>query len=139
MKHHIVLRIVTKIMIPLIVIYALYIQFHGEYGPGGGFQAGIIFSAGFIIFSLIFGLDVAQEAIPPEAARFLAAFGVVLYIGIGLACIALGGQFLEYKVLLENDQAGETLGIIGIELGVGITVAAVALTLFYAFAGRERE
>ena len=139
MKHHIVLRIVTKIMIPLIVIYALYIQFHGEYGPGGGFQAGIIFSAGFIIFSLIFGLDVAQEAIPPEAARFLAAFGVLLYIGIGLACIVLGGQFLEYKVLLENDQAGETLGIIGIELGVGITVAAVALTLFYAFAGRERE
>ncbi|MCE9683848.1 Na(+)/H(+) antiporter subunit B [Halomonas alkalisoli] len=139
MKHHIVLRIVTKIMIPLIVIYALYIQFHGEYGPGGGFQAGIIFSAGFIIFSLIFGLDVAQEAIPPEAARFLAAFGVLLYIGIGLACIVLGGQFLEYKVLLENDQAGETFGIIGIELGVGITVAAVALTLFYAFAGRERE
>ncbi|MCE9665389.1 Na(+)/H(+) antiporter subunit B [Halomonas sp. M5N1S17] len=139
MKHHIVLRIVTKIMIPLIVIYALYIQFHGEYGPGGGFQAGIIFSAGFIIFSLIFGLDVAQEAIPPEAARLLAAFGVLLYIGIGLACIVLGGQFLEYKVLLENDQAGENLGIIGIELGVGITVAAVALTLFYAFAGRERE
>nr|WP_255762649.1 Na(+)/H(+) antiporter subunit B [Halomonas alkalisoli] len=126
-------------MIPLIVIYALYIQFHGEYGPGGGFQAGIIFSAGFIIFSLIFGLDVAQEAIPPEAARLLAAFGVLLYIGIGLACIVLGGQFLEYKVLLENDQAGENLGIIGIELGVGITVAAVALTLFYAFAGRERE
>ncbi|RDB43508.1 Na(+)/H(+) antiporter subunit B [Halomonas sp. DQ26W] len=139
MKHHIVLRVVTKIMIPLIVIYALYIQFHGEYGPGGGFQAGIIFSAGFIIFSLIFGLDVAQEAIPPEATRLLAAFGVLLYIGIGLACILLGGQFLEYKVLLANDQAGETLGIIGIELGVGITVAAVALTLFYAFAGRERE
>nr|WP_275298121.1 Na(+)/H(+) antiporter subunit B [Halomonas campisalis] len=126
-------------MIPLIVIYALYIQFHGEYSPGGGFQAGVIFSAGFIIFSLIFGLDVAQDAIPPEVARFLAAFGVLLYIGIGLACIALGGQFLEYKVLLANDQAGETLGIIGIELGVGITVAAVALTLFYAFAGREQQ
>ncbi|MCG6657680.1 Na(+)/H(+) antiporter subunit B [Halomonas campisalis] len=139
MKHHIVLRIITKIMIPLIVIYALYIQFHGEYSPGGGFQAGVIFSAGFIIFSLIFGLDVAQDAIPPEVARFLAAFGVLLYIGIGLACIALGGQFLEYKVLLANDQAGETLGIIGIELGVGITVAAVALTLFYAFAGREQQ
>jgi multicomponent Na+:H+ antiporter subunit B len=138
-KHHIVLRIVTKIMIPLIVIYALYIQFHGEYSPGGGFQAGIIFAAGFVIFSLIFGLDVAQEAIPPEAARFLAAFGVLLYIGFGLACIVLGGQFLEYKVLLPNDQAGETLGIIGIELGVGITVASVALILFYAFAGREQE
>ncbi len=139
MRHHVVLRIVTNIMIPLIVIYALYIQFHGEYSPGGGFQAGIIFAAGFVIYSLIYGLDVAQEAIPPEVARFLAAFGVVIYIGFGLATILLGGQFLEYKVLLADDQAGETLGIIGIELGVGVTVAAVALTLFYAFAGREQD
>ena len=139
MRHHIVLRVVTKIMLPVIVLYALYIQFHGEYSPGGGFQAGIIFAAGFVIYSLIYGLDVAQDAISPEAARILAAFGVLLYIGFGLASIFLGGQFLEYKVLLADDQAGETLGIIGIELGVGITVAAVALTLFYAFAGREHE
>lgn len=138
MRHHIVLRVITKIMIPLIVIYALYIQFHGEYSPGGGFQAGVIFAAGFVIYSLIFGLDVAQEAIAPEVAQFLAAFGVLLYIGFGLACIMMGGQFLEYKVLLPDAQAGETLGIIGIELGVGITVAAVALTLFYSFAGREQ-
>ena len=137
MRHHLVLRVVTKIMIPVIVLYALYIQFHGEYSPGGGFQAGIIFAASFVIYSLIYGLEVAQDAISPRVARSLAALGVLLYIGVGLASIVLGGKFLEYKVLLADDQAGETLGIIAIELGVGITVATVALTLFYSFAGRE--
>ena len=139
MNQYVVLRVVTKLMIPVIMLYGLYIQFHGEYSPGGGFQAGIIFAAAFVVYSLIYGLDRAQEAVPPEAAHILAALGVVLYIGIGIAAFFLGGNFLEYKVLLSDDHAAETLGIIGIELGVGITVATVALTLFYSFAGRESD
>lgn len=138
MNQYIVLRVVSRLMIPVIMLFALYVQFHGEYGPGGGFQAGIVFSAGFIIYTLLYGLDAAQRALPPPVVHGLAALGVLIYLMIGYACIALGGNFLEYKVLLPNPQAGETFGIIGIELGVGITVAAVALTLFYSFAGRER-
>lgn len=139
MNHYIVLRVVSKLMIPVILIFALYVQFHGEYSPGGGFQAGIVFTAAFVVYSLLFGLDAAQRAVPPVAAHILAAVGVLIFIAFGYASLFLGGNFLEYKVLLPNDQAGETLGIIGIELGVGITVAAVALTLFYSFAGRERR
>ncbi|MCC5872422.1 MAG: Na(+)/H(+) antiporter subunit B [Gammaproteobacteria bacterium] len=139
MNQYIVLRVVSKLMIPVIMIFALYVQFHGEYSPGGGFQAGIVFTAAFIVYTLLFGLEAAQKAVPPVAAHILAAFGVLLFIAFGYASLFLGGNFLEYKVLLPNDQAGETFGIIGIELGVGITVAAVALSLFYSFAGRERR
>lgn len=139
MNQYIVLRVVSKLMIPVIMIFGLYVQFHGEYSPGGGFQAGIVFTAAFIVYTLLFGLEAAQKAIPPIAAHVLAAIGVLLFIAFGYAALFLGGNFLEYKVLLPNDQAGETFGIIGIELGVGITVAAVALSLFYSFAGRERR
>jgi multicomponent Na+:H+ antiporter subunit B len=139
MNHYIVLQVVSRLMIPVILIFAFYIQFHGEYSPGGGFQAGIVFTAAFIVYTLLFGLEAAQKALPPVAAHVLAALGVLIFIGFGIIGILRGGNFLEYKVLLANDQAGETLGIIGIELGVGITVAAVALTLFYSFAGRERS
>ena len=139
MNQYIVLRVVSKLMIPVIMIFALYVQFHGEYSPGGGFQAGIVFTAAFIVYALLFGLEAAQKAVPPVAAHILAASGVLLFIAFGYASLFLGGNFLEYKVLLPNDQAGETFGIIGIELGVGITVAAVALSLFYSFAGRERR
>lgn len=138
MNQYLVLRVVSHLMIPIMLLFGLYIQFHGEYSPGGGFQAGVVFTAAFIIYTLLYGLDAAQRAIPPEPVHALAALGVLIFIAFGVASIFLGGNFLEYKVLLPNAHAGETLGIIGIELGVGITVAAVALTLFYAFAGRER-
>ena len=61
MKHHLVLRVVSKLLIPFILLFALYVQFHGDYGPGGGFQAGVIFGAGFILYALIFGLDNARR------------------------------------------------------------------------------
>lgn len=139
MSHYIVLRVISRLMIPVILIFALYVQFHGEYSPGGGFQAGIVFSAAFIVYTMLYGLAAAQQAFPPIATHIFAAVGVLLYASIGFASLLLGGNFLEYKVLLPNAQAGETLGIIGIELGVGITVASVALSLFYSFAGREQE
>ncbi|MEC7875393.1 MAG: MnhB domain-containing protein, partial [Pseudomonadota bacterium] len=50
MEHHLVLSIVARILIPLIMLFALYVQFHGDYGPGGGFQAGVIFASSFILY-----------------------------------------------------------------------------------------
>jgi multicomponent Na+:H+ antiporter subunit B len=139
MKDHVVLRVVAKLMIPAILLFALYVQFHGEYGPGGGFQAGIIFAAAIVLYALIYGLNAAQRAIPPTAVHVLAAVGALLYIGVGLSTMLLGGNFLEYKVLAADPHVGETAGIILIELGVGITVGAVVITLFYSFAGRARR
>ena len=57
MRDTIILRVVVKLLLPVILIFALYVQFHGDYGPGGGFQAGVIFGAAFILYALIFGLD----------------------------------------------------------------------------------
>jgi multicomponent Na+:H+ antiporter subunit B len=139
MNEHMVLRVVTKLMIPIILLYAFYVQIHGEYSPGGGFQAGIIFAVAFVIYALIYGLEAAQDKLSPEIVHGLAALGVFIYGGIGIACLFMGGNFLEYKVLFEDRHLGETFGIVGIELGVGITVAAVSLTLFYSFAGREQD
>ena len=56
MRHHLVLRVIAKMLIPFILLFGLYVQFHGDFGPGGGFQAGVIIAAAFILHSLIFGL-----------------------------------------------------------------------------------
>jgi multicomponent Na+:H+ antiporter subunit B len=139
MSPHIVLRVGAKVLIPVILLFALYIQFHGEYSPGGGFQAGIIFAAALVLYTLIFGLDAVQRAVPPVAVHLLSACGALLYIGVGVWAMFAGGNFLEYKVLATDPHLGETMGIILIELGVGITVGAVVISLFYSFAGRTRE
>ena len=65
MTHLIIPRVVTKLMLPYILLYALYVQFHGDYSPGGGFQAGVIFGSGFILYTLIFGVETAQQVAPP--------------------------------------------------------------------------
>ncbi len=138
MKHNLILRITAKLLIPYIILFALYVQFHGDFGPGGGFQAGVIFSAAFILYTLIYGLATAQRTIPLWLLQRLASLGVLIYIGTGVAGLLLGGEFLNYSLLAEAPITGQHIGILVIELGVGITVASVMIMIFFLFAGRSR-
>jgi multicomponent Na+:H+ antiporter subunit B len=135
---HVILRVLSKLLIPLIMLFALYVQFHGDYGPGGGFQAGVIFGAAIILYALMFGLEAAKRVFPPRVLEFLMAFGILLYGGVGVVAIFEGGNFLDYSVLAHDPIHGQHLGILLVELGVGITVASVMATLFFLFAGRGR-
>lgn len=138
MKRNLILRVVSKLLIPLIIVLALYVQFHGDFGPGGGFQAGVILSSAIILYALVFGLDAAEKIIPPTILRIIASLGVVIYAGVGFASLFLGGNYLDYSVLANTQVAGQHLGILLVELGVGITVFTVMLIIFFSFAGRGR-
>ncbi|MDH3689319.1 MAG: Na(+)/H(+) antiporter subunit B [Gammaproteobacteria bacterium] len=135
MEHHLVLRVIAKLLLPFILVFALYVQFHGDSGPGGGFQAGVMFGAGFILYTLIFGLENTQRVISPKLTTILTASGVLLYAGVGVISLFLGGNYLDYGVLHSDPVKGQHFGIFLIELGVGTTVAAVMINLFYSFAG----
>ena len=138
MRNLLIVKVVARLVIPLILIFSLYVQAHGDFGPGGGFQAGVIFSAGFILYGLVFDLEHAREVVRPAWLPVLMAVGVLIYAGVGIHGLLLGGHFLEYNVLAANPVHGQHLGIMLIELGVGITVAAVMVAIFFAFAGRGR-
>lgn len=139
-RETVVLRVVGKGLIPFILIFGLYVQFHGDYGPGGGFQAGVIFAAGLILHALIYGLDALREKVSPTVVEIGVAFGALLYGGVGVVSMMRGGEFLHYGVLDHHDAAhGQHLGILLVELGVGITVTFVMVAIFYAFAGRSRQ
>jgi len=132
-----VLRIIAKIIIPMILLFALYVQFHGDFGPGGGFQAGVIFAAGFILYGLVFGTEALRNAVPPGALRLLTAFGLLLFAGVGAVTMLAGSDYLAYNALAQDPVAGQHLGILIVEFGVGVTVSAVMITIFLAFAGRN--
>nr|WP_241264088.1 Na(+)/H(+) antiporter subunit B [Bowmanella dokdonensis] len=129
----------AKFLIPFILIFAFYVQFHGDFSPGGGFQAGVIISAAAVLYVLAFGLELAERGIPLRALQYLSSTGILLYTGVGVACLLKGGNFLDYSVLLDNDVAGQHLGIILIELGVGITVASTLTLIFFTFAHWSRH
>lgn len=139
MRHDLVLRVIAKLLIPFILLFALYVQFHGDFGPGGGFQAGVIAAAAVIFYALIYGLDTARRVVPDWLVETMLAAGVLLYAGVGFAGLALGGNFLDYFVLSANPVAGQHRGIFWVEAGVAVTVSGVMLKIFYMFAARGRE
>lgn len=135
MTGHTVLRVVTRLMVPYILLYALYVQFHGDFGPGGGFQAGVIFSAAVILYALVFDLETARRAVPPRAVYTLIPIGLLIYVGTGIWAMFQGGEFLDYGALdSHHPQHGQHLGILLVELGVGVTVSSVMLSIYYSFA-----
>ena len=136
MDENIILKTIVRILVPFIFAYGLYIQFHGEYSPGGGFQAGLICAAAFIVYGIVYGLDDILKVISIKTARILSAAGVLLYASVGVVAMLKGGNFLAYSVLKEDPVSGQMLGILIIELGVGITVFAVMMLIFYMFARR---
>lgn len=136
-----ILRVIARALVPMILLFGLYVQFHGDFGPGGGFQAGVIFAAGLIVHALIFGLDALQKVVSPILTERLMAAGVLLYGAVGVVAMFLGGEFLDYSALdpLTTGHHGQHLGIIVIELGVGIAVAATIMRVYYAFVGRNLD
>jgi multicomponent Na+:H+ antiporter subunit B len=138
MREDIILRVIAKILMPFMLAFAAYVQFHGDFGPGGGFQAGVIAGAAIVFYSIIFGLPAGQRIVPERLVERLLAAGVLLYAGVGLAGIVLGGHYLDYFVLGLDPVAGQHRGIFWIEVGVALTVAGVMLKLFYMFAARAR-
>ena len=138
MTHHLVLRVIAKLLIPFILLFALYVQFHGDYGPGGGFQAGVIFASAFILYALVFGIEVARRVAPAWAVRTGIALGGLIYGGTGLVSIWRGGNYLDYSALSADPVAGQHLGILLVEIGVGVTVTGVLLSVFFAFATRGK-
>lgn len=138
---HLILRVVTKILFAPILVFAFYVQFHGDYGPGGGFQAGVIFAVAFILHALSFGLDATKKALPESVLKVLMVLGVLLYAGTGVATMLLGANFLGYDAIDPDSthHAGQHYGILIVEFGVGMAVAATMMVIFYHFAGREPE
>ena len=137
-QRHRVLQVVTKLLMPFIMLFALYVQFHGDFGPGGGFQAGVIFASAFILHGLIFGVQRTRGLLPPSVLRILMCIGVLLYTLTGVASLLAGGVYLDYDVLAHDPLHGQHWGIFSVELGVGITVTAVMISLFYSFASNRQ-
>lgn len=139
LRHHLIPRVVGRLLVPFIVLFGLYVQFHGDYGPGGGFQAGALIAAGLILTALLDGEAASLRIVPASLLVGMVAIGPLIFGGVGVAAMLLGSRFLDYSVLSADPVAGQQLGILLIEAGVGITVVGVLVSIFHAFAAREQK
>ncbi|MEM7776162.1 MAG: Na(+)/H(+) antiporter subunit B [Pseudomonadota bacterium] len=138
MRLDLILRITTKLILPFIIVFALYVHFHADFGPGGGFQAGVIIAGMFILYAIIFGNFAARQVVPQPVAEAMVPLGVIIFATAGLPALMFNENYLNYNVLASHPEHGQHLGLIWIEAGVIITVAGSMLSIFYALVERGR-
>lgn len=133
-KDDIIVNTISRILIPFIQLYALYVIMHGHYSPGGGFQGGVILGASMVLLLLTRGYDEGRHKFPEQIATLFSSVGVLIYAGIGLLCLFFLGNFLDYgklAALLHVTPAhARSLGILGVEIGVGFAVMSVMYSIF---------
>lgn len=136
MRMDVILRVATKLMLPLMLLFAVYVQLHGDYSPGGGFQAGVIAAASFILFALVYGLEATKKIIPEALIETMIPLGALIYAGVGVAGFLTGHNYLDYSHFLHDQKHSQEWGVFLVEIGVFVTVSSTMLAIFYAFAGR---
>lgn len=132
----VIVKTLARLLIPFIVVYALYVVMHGHYSPGGGFQGGVILAACFVLLGISYGFRETWKRMSEKGAGVIGSIGVLIYGGIGVLCLILGGNYLDYsklsKILHVTPAEARSLGILGIEIGVALAVMAVMCVIFFA-------
>lgn len=131
--------LISTFVAPFIMLFALYIIFHGHYSPGGGFQGGTLLAAAVLLIRLACGHQLGQLQFPEKLGTPLGALGVLIYFSTGLAAMFWGGRFLNYDFLPLAQSAvhRRSLGILLVEIGVGVAVMAILVAIFDDLLGEE--
>jgi multicomponent Na+:H+ antiporter subunit B len=127
-RDSIIITTLTRLLTPFIQLFGLYVIIHGHTSPGGGFQGGVILGAGFILLAISFGIDEARRRFSEGLVAVFTSAGVLIFAGIGLLCLILGANYLDYGIL--PVVGPRSLGMLGVEIGIGITVMAVMISIF---------
>ena len=132
-KNNPVILMVSRVVSPFVMLFALYVVFHGHYGAGGGFQGGTLFAASILLMRLSAGREIAQLQFRRSLGTPLGSVGVLIYFGTGFWAMVSGGAFLNYRFLPFAGLTAPELrsaGILMVEIGVGLAVTAILVAIF---------
>ena len=129
-----IVSLVSRLVSPFIMLFALYVIFHGHYSPGGGFQGGTMLAAAILLLRISAGSEIAQKQFKSSWGTVFGAIGVLIYFGTGFLCLLLGGKFLDYKYLTKILPVSEVMarswGILFVEIGVGLAVMGLLVAIY---------
>ena len=141
--YDIIIQTVCRILIPFIQLYALYVVAHGDFSPGGGFQGGVIFGSSLILYAIAYNLRALVQRVKERIIGLFSSIGVLIYAGIGVVCMILGGNFLDYgklsQILPVDEGHIRAIGMLGVEIGVGITVMAAMVIIYVNIVSEGRH
>lgn len=136
----IIVQTVCSLLIPFMQIFGIYVVIHGHYGPGGGFQGGVLLAVSIILQRLYLGREISLKRFPRQLALVLATSGMIIFMLCGLLPMLTGGSFLDYAYLGIPWVSGaelRSLGILIVEIGIGLTVFGTLVVIFDVLVGEE--
>jgi multicomponent Na+:H+ antiporter subunit B len=136
-----IVQTLGRLLIPVIQLYSVYVLFHAQYSPGGGFVGGVLFGASMVLTILVFGTGHAKGFIEKMAFR-ADGLGLLLFLGIGTLCIFFGELFFNYAALQVpglDPASRRSLGIVGTQIGVALDVSVVAISIFFSLSLQEDD
>lgn len=128
-QQSIIVKTLCRLLVPFIQMFGLYVIVHGHSSPGGGFQGGVILGSSFILLAIAYGIEEVRRRFSLSAIMVFTSMGVFLYAVIGILCLLLGANYLDYSILPVSEP--RSMGMLGIEIGVGITVMAAMVSIFH--------
>jgi multicomponent Na+:H+ antiporter subunit B len=137
-----VVRVVCALLSPFIAVFGLYVIAHGHYGPGGGFAGGVFVAVGAILPRLTLPEELAFRLVPPSLAPLLGGIGMLAFVVVGIVPLLFGGAFLDYgavEVAGVEPARMRYLGILVVEIAVGLAVFGAMVLIFDTLTGRSRS
>jgi multicomponent Na+:H+ antiporter subunit B len=138
----VMVRVVVRLLAPLVQLYALYVIFHGHYSPGGGFQGGVVLAGSYILVGLGLGREELERRVSEHTLVVLGAAGVAIFALVGAASFLSGAEYLDYaslSLLSDDIPTRRGFGILLVELGVALTVASAIVLIFLRLADHEED
>lgn len=130
------LHTIVKLLLPLIIVYGVFIVLHGHLTPGGGFSGGAILGTALVLYGLAFGQEASLKIFPESVSKYLESGGVLAIVVIGLIGLFVGGYFLSNAAIgIPLGTPGDLLsgGIIPLlMIAIGLKVGSTLMTLFNA-------
>lgn len=120
----------SRLLLPLGIVFGVYVVVYGHLSPGGGFQGGAILASAALAIFLAAGFEPWRRATPPAALDVTKALAAVSYAGLGLIGLLAGGAYLENVLPLGERGAlgsGGTIPLLNLASGVGVTAGLVLL------------
>ncbi len=128
-----IIEVVARGLAPVIQLLGVYVFFHGHYGPGGGFQGGVLLAAGVLLMRLGMGAAHSQAQVSSKNTVALCALGAFIFAGTGIVAILGGGEFMDYSFLPVPGVEAVDLryyGILFVELGITMAVMTGLVAIY---------
>ncbi len=131
-----ILRTATRFLLPLLLLFSLFLLLRGHNSPGGGFVGGLVAAAAFALYALAFDVATARQLLRIDP-RQLIAVGLLVALGSGLVA------WLARKPFMTGQWGSITLPGIGpvhlgtplfFDVGVYLVVVGVTLTIILSLA-----